>query len=138
MRRASAGEFRALIELVTDLLTATRQTNAYLERLMATESRGNVVAAETNRLIKQLLDRFPIRAEPAEESEPQVELISREEAAKRLGVGVHTVKWWSRETDFPAFRVLPSPRGKILVKWHEVPAWLEKRGGRLPGSPDKA
>ncbi len=62
-------------------------------------------------------------------------LISPAQAAKEIGVSVHTVKVWMRRADNPLPSVQVGNSGKFLkVIADEIPAWLSAEAQRKAGA----
>lgn len=60
------------------------------------------------------------------ESAPTPELISTEEAARRLGVSVWAVRNLIRHKGLPAVRLGLTDRGKLRVQAHRLDEWLAR------------
>jgi len=52
-----------------------------------------------------------------------MEIVSRSEVAKRLGVGPDTIRRWVRDRGLPALRVTS---GTVRFDWVAVKAWLRR------------
>ena len=57
------------------------------------------------------------------EVEGKMELIKREEVAKRLGISLQTLNTWIRKRGLPCIRI---SQGRRMFDWEDIVKWLER------------
>jgi hypothetical protein len=60
-------------------------------------------------------------------------LMTRDEAAMRLGVSVHTLAAWAAKHKGPNYSRSGSQRGKVWYRASDLDAWLESRSVKPQG-----
>ena len=58
---------------------------------------------------------------------PEADVLSRREAAARLGVTVRTMDRWARESRGPSYSLTGNRRGRALYTSASIAEWLESR-----------
>jgi excisionase family DNA binding protein len=54
--------------------------------------------------------------------------VTMREAAERLRISERTLRKYLKRGDLPHYR--PDPKGKILIRWNDVEAWLDRHRAR--------